>query len=134
MAKDTEIITNILEILEITAERCQFVPLTGVQRRFNSLRMILCVCLCDGDGSTFEDVYVCQQAEVVSKITISAEMVAKITISSHDDSIAIMLLGGVIKLAHRRARDMAWTVEVVADGTWETCFSAPAVYCSRQCV
>jgi WD40 repeat protein len=27
-----------------------------------------------------------------------------------------MLSGGVIKLAHRRARDMTWTVEVVADG------------------
>jgi WD40 repeat protein len=43
--------------------------------------------------------------------------VSKIAISPLDDSIAIIMTRtGVIKLAHRRARDMTWTVEVVADG------------------
>jgi WD40 repeat protein len=60
----------------------------------------------NGDGSTFEEVCICQEGEYVSKIAISPL----------DDSIAIMTRKGVIKLAHRRARDMTWTVEVVADG------------------
>jgi WD40 repeat protein len=59
-----------------------------------------------GDGSTFEEVYVCQEDEDVFKIAISPL----------DDSIAIMTRTGGIKLAHRRARDTPWTVEVVADG------------------
>jgi hypothetical protein len=66
------------------------------------------VCLCDfhGDGSALEEVSVFQEREYWDKIAVSPL----------DDSIVIMLSGGVIKLAHRRARDMTWTVEVVADG------------------
>jgi WD40 repeat protein len=66
------------------------------------------VCLWDvhGDGSTVEHVCVSQKGEVM----------AKIAISPLDDSIAIMTGTGIIKLAHRRARDVTWTVEVVADG------------------
>jgi WD40 repeat protein len=66
------------------------------------------VCLRDihGDGSPVEDDCVCQKGELASKNAISPL----------DDSIAIMTRPGVIKLAHRPARDMAWTVEVVADG------------------
>jgi WD40 repeat protein len=40
--------------------------------------------------------------------------VDKIAISPLDDSIAIMTRNGVVKIA-RRARDMTWTIEVVAD-------------------
>jgi WD40 repeat protein len=58
-----------------------------------------------GDGSTFEDIYVCQEGDSVSKVAISPL----------DNLIAVMTRNGVIKLA-RRVRDMAWTVEVVADG------------------
>jgi hypothetical protein len=39
-------------------------------------------------------------------------LVSKIAISPLDDSIAIMIRLGDIKLAHRRARDMTWTIEV----------------------
>jgi WD40 repeat protein len=42
--------------------------------------------------------------------------VSAIATSPLDNSIAIMLSGGVIKLAHRCARDISWTVEVMADG------------------
>jgi WD40 repeat protein len=67
------------------------------------------VCLWDfhGDGSTFEEVYVYLEGE---------QYMSKIAISPLDDSIAIMTETGIIKLAHRCARDMAWTVKVVADG------------------
>jgi WD40 repeat protein len=59
-----------------------------------------------GDGSVFEDVCACQEGECLFKIAVSPL----------DDSIAIVTDTGVIKLAHRRARDMTWVVETVADG------------------
>jgi WD40 repeat protein len=88
---------------EITAERCQVLCVDyGLNRTNHRVR------LWDvhGDGSSFEEVYVCQEGEYVSKSAISPL----------DDSIAIMTKTGVIKLAHRRARHITWTVEVVADG------------------
>jgi WD40 repeat protein len=72
-----------------------------------------------GDGSTFEEVCVCQEGEHVSRIAISPL----------DDSIASMTGTGSIKLAHRRARDMAWTVEVLADGK---CFDTGKIYFSTS--
>jgi WD40 repeat protein len=59
-----------------------------------------------GDDSSFEDVFVCQEGDWAHKIDVSP----------FDNSIAIMLSGGVIRLAHRRVWDVTWTVKVVADG------------------
>jgi WD40 repeat protein len=58
------------------------------------------------DGSAFEEVCICQEGENVSKIAFSPL----------DDSIAIMRRTGIVKLAHRLARDTSWTVKVVAGG------------------
>jgi WD40 repeat protein len=95
---------RVFEIVRITADgRFQVVCVEYGHSQTNHR-----VRLCDihGDGSTFEDVYVCQESESVSAIATSPL----------DNSIAIMLSGGVIKLAHRCARDISWTVEVMADG------------------
>jgi WD40 repeat protein len=73
-----------------------------------------------GGGSTFEKVYVCKEDEYVSKIATS---------SLDDYSIAIMTSTGVIKLAHRRARDITWTVEAVAEGK---CFDTMSFSTSGQ--
>jgi WD40 repeat protein len=98
---------GVFEIIGTTADGCQAVCF---QYTFRSLGVsrVPRVRLWDvhGDGSTFEEVRVCQKGELVSKIAISPL----------DDSIAIMIRPGVIKLALRRAVDMTWTIEVVADG------------------
>jgi WD40 repeat protein len=93
-----------LRFVGITADgrQCVF-----VQYQLSSL-VAFRVFICDIHGyvSTFEDIYVCHKGEHVSNIAISPL----------DDSIAIMTRTGIIKLAHRRARDTTWTVEVLADG------------------
>jgi WD40 repeat protein len=77
-----------------------------IEYGMNRMNRRVCLWYVHGDGSPAEDVCVCQKGESVSKINISP----------FDNSIAIMTRTGVIKLAHRCARDMAWTVEVLNDG------------------
>jgi WD40 repeat protein len=103
---------KVIHLVRDRQERFHFVGVTADGRQavcivYGMNHMNHRVCLRDvhGDGSTFEDVYVCQEGESVSEIAISPL----------DDSIAIMIRPGVIKLA-RRAQDMTWTIEVVADG------------------
>jgi WD40 repeat protein len=101
------------DYLGITADGRQGV---FVQNRFSSLGVTrvprVRLCGIHEEGSTFEDVYVCHKGEHVSNIAISPL----------DDSIAIMTRAGIIKLAHRRARNITWTIEVLADGK---CFDTP---------
>jgi WD40 repeat protein len=100
----------------ITADGCQVL---WIEQRLNLAWMIDRVRLWDvrGDGSAFEDVFVCQEGDFVSTIAISpCDNAFAIIVAGAALKLADRKSGGVIKLAHRRARDMAWTVEVVADG------------------
>jgi WD40 repeat protein len=87
----------------MTADGCQIVC---VKYGFDQTNHHVRLWDVHGDFSTSEEVCVCQEGEQLSGIAVSPL----------DDSIAIMTRTGSIKLAHRRARDVAWTVEVVADG------------------
>jgi WD40 repeat protein len=100
--------------LGLTADGCQVV---SVQNRFINSPGIQSVRLWDirGDVTSFEDVY-------QSVYPGRGESVSKIAISPLDNSIAIMAPQGVIKLVHRRDRDISWNAEVVADGK---CFDVP---------
>jgi hypothetical protein len=68
-----------------------------------------------GDGSALEEVCVCVGANDATEGSDDRRHVSKIAVSPLDDSIVIMTRADVVKLARRRARDMASTVEVVAD-------------------
>jgi hypothetical protein len=102
---------KVIHLVVDRPERSRFVGITTNGRQVVCVEMSQKrhrVCLWDihGDGSPVEDVCVCQEGELASKIVISPL----------DDSIAIVTRPGVVKLAHRRARDMAWTIEVLNDG------------------
>jgi WD40 repeat protein len=99
---------GIFSFVGITADGCQVVSVTKHRLRSPGIQSVR---LWDihGDVTKFEDVY-------VSVDPGRGESVSKIAISPLDNSIAIMTPHGVIKLVHRRARDISWTVEVVADG------------------
>jgi WD40 repeat protein len=104
---------QLIKVIHLNGDRQEFFNIVGttadgrqVNCIYNQLNSPVRLCDIYGDASTFEDVYVCQEGESVSEIAISPL----------DDSIAIMTRTGAIKVAHRRARDMAWTIEVVADG------------------
>jgi WD40 repeat protein len=94
----------------ITADGCQVV---SVKNQFNSpgLPGLKSVRLCDvhGDVANFEDI--CLSFDPRRRGSVS-----KIAISPLDNSIAIMTPQGVVKLAHRRAQHVTWTVQVAADG------------------
>jgi WD40 repeat protein len=102
---------KVIHLVRDRQESFQFVGITANGRKVvcvetNKTNHLVCLWDIHGGGSPVEDVCVCQKGESVSYIAISPL----------DDSIAIMLVGGVSKVAHRCARDMAWTVEVMADG------------------